>query len=421
MCGVSDWTSLDHLKQKKDFGGFVVCNKCGFVTYLISDNKELVDMYKSHKHNKKRSFSGSSDDKTKANKLSYHRKMIGDLLRKKKNMSILDFGCSTGYVLKMCRDEFGHKDVTGVELNGAHASYGRGEFGIDIHECATMGELAKDTNNKKYDLIILFAVLEHLLDPVEKMKTFKNYLKPGGQMYVMVPLWFDGLLDSEKNCTNFEHLFIPHHINCFSRRHIDNTFKLSGFNVSKFCNTMYGNMFILDQCEPSKDIILDDSKKIREEISRIKKALEFMHQEKFDESLEAYPLNPEAWIAKGLKVYKSDFNNQLKCFEEALKVDASHVKAVIHIAELFMQNNQYKESIEFHKRAIDLSPNSYVSYLTIAEIYNIQGDFKTSIEWCKKLMEVNPNISGMQFHKGGNTIRDLLGLNYARIWEDNNG
>jgi|TARA_R100000501_G_C2630806_1_gene126368 tetratricopeptide (TPR) repeat protein len=419
ICKENDWTDLDYLRTKKE--NFVICNCCGFVTYLV-DNKYLIDMYKNHKHNKSRSFSGSNDDRTKLNKLSYHRRMLNDILREKKNLSILDFGCSTGYVLNMCREEFGHKDVTGIELNGSHASYGRGEFGLDIHEVATMDELAKKTDNKKYDLIICFAVLEHLLDPVEKMKGFKKYLKPDGKMYVMVPLWFDGLLDSEKRVGHFENLFVPHHINCFSRRHIDNTFKLAGFRSEKYVNTMYGHMFILKQDESIdiKDIRKDDPKKIIEEISRTKKALEFMRARKFNESLEAYEINPEIWVAKALTEYKKNFKAQLECFNKALEIDPSHTEAVIHLGDLYMKSNDYENSIKWHLKAIEMSPNCFISYFTIAEIYNIQGKYQESIEWCKKLIAVNPQRKDVPFHEKGHAPRDLIGLNYANIWANEN-
>ena len=424
MCGENSWKNLDYLRPKKM--DFVICEKCGFVTYLIPNNDYLVDMYKNHKHNKKRSYSGSNDDKTKANKLSYHRKFLGDTLKKKKNMSILDFGCSTGYVLKMCRDEYGHKDVMGIELNAAHAAYGRGELGLDIQETETVYDLQED---KKYDLIILFAVLEHLLNPVDCMREFKKRLKPDGQMYVMVPLWFGSLLDSEKRVGPFEHLFVPHHINCFSRNHINNVFKLVGFKPVQYCNTMYGHMFLLDQCETSNDIELDDAKKINdielddakkivEEISRIKKAIELHYSQKFDESLEAYPHNPEAWIAKAIVQFKDNFNEQLKCLDMALQVDKSHTPAMAHIGNLYMQANDYENALKFLEAAINMSPNAFQSYQTIAEIYHIKGEYDKSIYWCRKLISVNPRIADHAFSEGGLTVRDMIGVNYAHMARD---
>jgi len=433
ICKESDWKDLDYFRQKKE--DFVICNLCGFVTYLIKENQYLIDMYKESKHNPARKFSGTIDDKTKSNKLPYHRRFIGEYLESRKDMSILDFGCSTGYVLKMCRDEYGHDDVTGIELNPAHAVYGRSEFDLDIYEVATMDEfndqlIKKDIAcNKKFDLIIVFAVLEHLLDPVEKMKTFKKYLKPKGKMYIMVPLWFNGLLDSEQRVGHFEHLFVPHHINCFSTNHIANTFKLAGFKPSQYCGSMYGHMFLLDQCEPvPKELIFDDPKKIVEEISLIKKGIELMKLNRFQDSLEAYPRNPEIWIKKALSEFKNDFNNSLKCLQTALEIDRNYTTAVMHTAELFMQKNDYENAEKFALKAIEMSPNCYYMYILLTQIYYLRAVkekdeklFSEAIGWAKLMIQTNPRM-GHEKHQNPNdknelTARDWIGFIYAKIAE----
>ena len=412
ICTGDDFTDMDYLRTKKE--NFVVCNKCAFVTYKIDEEEMLIDMYKNHKHNKHRMYSGSMDDKTKINKLSYHRRMLEEILVKKQEMSILDFGCSTGYVLKMCRDEFGHKDVEGIELNAAHAAYGRGDLGIDIHEITDVEQLPD--KNKKYDLIICFAVLEHLLEPVEKMKKFKKLLKPDGQMYIMVPLWFNGLLDSEKHVGPFEHLFVPHHINCFTRNHLNNVLNMSGFDVQRYENNMYGHMFILGQCEPKPtEINFEDSKKRIEEISKIQIAIDLHFKRKFDDSLEAYPINPEAWVAKGIIEFKENAKGMLDCFFNALKIDPSHSSVVMQIANTYMQLNDYPNALEWNKKAIKMSPNCFQSYYQIAEIHHIKQEYQESIDWCKKLIRVNPNMKDHVFFEGAYSPRDMIGMNYANM------
>lgn len=431
ICGCDEWENLDHLRKKPL--NFQVCQQCGFVTYEITQDK-LIKTYVNSEHNPARKFSGTKDDHTKLNKLPYHRRFLGEFLEEpyqkaKDDFAILDFGCSTGYVLNMCREEYGYKDVTGIELNPAHAAYGRNEFGIPIHECTTIQEFKKEVPGKKYDLIICFAVLEHLLDPVDRMKEFNDLLKEGGHVYVMVPLWLNGLLDSEKNLTAFEQLFIPHHINCFSQNSIKNVFNLSGFGIEGYCNTMYGHMFRLKKlCKEDHhlDIVVQDYKKVIEEVSQIKVAIEMISQggqqlnenarnNQIQNAINVYPQNPEGFILLADVVFKEEPKKSEAALKKAIEIDPSHTVAYFKLGNLYFQRGEKEEGIKYLQKSWEMSPGMYLAKHILAEIAYMDRDYKLCVSHCKEAIATNPNMKDNYFNPKGNSFRDLIGLCYANM------
>lgn len=95
--------------------------------------------------------------------------------------TILDFGCGTGDFLKVC-----YKD--GWEITGIEPS-------VKARDIANQksNNLVFDANeinnfkNKKFDVITLWHVLEHLPNLKEAIINFKQLLKPNGVLVVAVP------------------------------------------------------------------------------------------------------------------------------------------------------------------------------------------------------------------------------------------
>ena len=109
-----------------------------------------------------------------------------------KNKNILDFGCGKGNFLKYCKPEAAR--VCGVELNKPVVKKLNKEF------------LVEDTidkfNNKSFDVITCFHVLEHLPDPILMLKKLFSKLNDKGILILEVPSAHDLLL-SVKNLKEF--------------------------------------------------------------------------------------------------------------------------------------------------------------------------------------------------------------------------
>ncbi|MBT7483432.1 methyltransferase domain-containing protein [Candidatus Peregrinibacteria bacterium] len=86
---------------------------------------------------------------------------------KKKSIQWLDLGCGDGKLVKMA-NEWGIKAMGIDEKKGEK---------IEAYEA-----------NRKYEVISMYHVLEHIKDPVKQLKRIKKWLKPGGVLVLEVPL-----------------------------------------------------------------------------------------------------------------------------------------------------------------------------------------------------------------------------------------
>lgn len=103
------------------------------------------------------------------------------------DLSVLEIGCGTAQNLAYLRKDSPFRErfdqLVGVDLN--------------LPEGFTRNDLSeKDilTNNpegipkdKKFDLLIMLDLIEHLDDPVSLLKEYKSYLKPDGRLLILVP------------------------------------------------------------------------------------------------------------------------------------------------------------------------------------------------------------------------------------------
>lgn len=107
--------------------------------------------------------------------------------------AILDVGCATGLFLAAGSDAW---EKTGIEPSAYAAGYARNRFGLRVHtgvlEDAPLEE-------RQFDVITMWDVLEHLHDPLGGLRRARALLRPGGALVARVPnraaveaRWFGG-------------------------------------------------------------------------------------------------------------------------------------------------------------------------------------------------------------------------------------
>lgn len=96
---------------------------------------------------------------------------------------VLDIGCGKGHFLESCRRVLGDNvNLYGIELD-SNASKVAEQKGFKIFNKDIM-ELEID---KKYDLIVMNSVVEHLREPFKVIKKVRQHLKKNGVFYFNVP------------------------------------------------------------------------------------------------------------------------------------------------------------------------------------------------------------------------------------------
>jgi SAM-dependent methyltransferase len=100
---------------------------------------------------------------------------------------ILEVGCGSGLFLRYLAAA-GY-EVEGVELSAADADYARQRLGLRVFQ-GSLESLALEP--ARYDAVLLFYVLEHIVDPTRTLTEARRILKPHGWVVAGLPVLDSG-------------------------------------------------------------------------------------------------------------------------------------------------------------------------------------------------------------------------------------
>jgi 2-polyprenyl-3-methyl-5-hydroxy-6-metoxy-1,4-benzoquinol methylase len=96
----------------------------------------------------------------------------------------LDVGASGGEFVYLMQTL--GADAHGVEPHEGYSTYARSDLGLQVVS-GTLQEHLPTLPPQSYDLVSMFHVLEHLLDPVQALRDLAGLLAPGGHLLIEVP------------------------------------------------------------------------------------------------------------------------------------------------------------------------------------------------------------------------------------------
>ncbi len=171
---------------------WVTCEGCGFIYREPTlDKADLALLY--HRFRDLSFRSESPDDyfsritSLPVNESENHEKvawLYDNLNEKKKSGWLLDIGCGGGVFIHTFKRYFADWRASGVEPTPEFARLASRRLSEDIISGEYRVDLFPD---KKFDLITVNQVLEHVLDPIEFCVDLKKDLAPGGNIYIEVP------------------------------------------------------------------------------------------------------------------------------------------------------------------------------------------------------------------------------------------
>ena len=160
----------------------------------------------------------------------------------KKGDSILDIGCGWAQALLFFKEKgfdcYGFDPaIEAVEygckkgLNIKHA----GLDGMDVFE------------NKKFEMVTMFNVLEHLANPSQTINQIKEILQPNGVLAIDVPNEFNDFQTAGRDVHGLDDWWVapPNHLNYFSKDSLVNFLESHGFSVEISESSFPLEMFLL--------------------------------------------------------------------------------------------------------------------------------------------------------------------------------
>ena len=197
--------------------------------------KELEDYYQSNYYQEaKGSYELEYDDeeiKYFKNKISEGAFVAEQNFTENSGRRFLDVGCGEGWAVKLFKDK--GWEVTGLDYSG----YGCEKFNPDCLENLMVGDVYYNlrgliSEGKKYDLVFLDNVLEHVLDPEELVNELKKVMVPSGILAVDVPNDYSILQKYviEKKYVHTEYWHVtPDHLSYFDKTGLENLFQQNGW------------------------------------------------------------------------------------------------------------------------------------------------------------------------------------------------
>ena len=139
----------------------------------------------------------------------YHRRAVTVERMLGRKGSVLDIGCGPGFLLREFRER--EWQVHGTEFSVQSAAHARDVLQLPM----SVGDVgALNFQDGSFDAIIMWHVLEHMIDPQTTVAHVARLLRPGGVFLCAVPNF--GSIEARFARDKWFHLDVPRHLNHFT-------------------------------------------------------------------------------------------------------------------------------------------------------------------------------------------------------------
>ena len=102
------------------------------------------------------------------------------------------------------------------------------------------------------------------------------------------------------------------------------------------------------------------------------------------------PANPWGHYMLGLSAWKSgDLARSEQAFEQALSIDPMHVKSLVNLSRVFIEEKRYDDALDRLTAAADINPESTEVFRLLGRTYVAQGKTSEAMDAYRRAIEVN--------------------------------
>lgn len=383
ICDQNNWHIRKDLNPQKAVG---ICKNCGNVAFQVEEEEEkkIRDFYRGNY----RSKPGAMIIITTTHKLNFIKIFLSDWLKDKKNLLCTDIGAGSGYLCDWLRRR-GHR-ATGTELTLSFRRFSEHYYGIPLTE--------EIVEKHRYDLIVFYHSLEHMVEPDKKLQKCTSLLADDGVIMISVPEWFHKLENlAQEGELTIENYFHTRHLNCFTERSMKNLFNKCKLEIIKEDHDTYGQTYLVGKYPPNKVAFLKGTNPIDPEkwqtinakIDKIKKAIDLFKQGKLKDALEAWNYFPDAslkYIFDSIRKEPDRQEHELKGLLEKFPNDA---KVLMAYGIWYYQNQKYEEAIKYLDKSLSIAPHEDV-LVYIGWSLDRLGKYPEAMMAFSKAMVMNP-------------------------------
>ena len=163
---------------------------------------------------------------------------------------VAEIGAGLGQMLYLMK-QVGYQEI-GFELSKEICEYNKKNLGVNMYQ----GDIGETDN--KFDFIMAFDLLEHIIEPEEFLKRCTNHLAASGIICIQTPCYnekwsYDEMLEKAPRFKNLLTEF--QHIHLFSRSSMEKLLREQGFEYINFEPAVFGDdydMFVFASKTPMK-------------------------------------------------------------------------------------------------------------------------------------------------------------------------
>lgn len=197
--------------------------------------KFLKEIYSSKKYfvnpNERAFFNNYPKEEWRKEKFSWIFNRFFEFVKpvKGEQIKILDIGCAVGFAI-LAAKELGF-ECEGIDISKWAINYATKKYQLNVKECSVK-DLSSDPNyHNKFDIILMFDIIEHLTDPITNLQAAHKLLIDKGFLLITTP-------NLESICARlfgrrYEPLDPDLHLHYFTRNSLLLTLKKSGFTPIK--------------------------------------------------------------------------------------------------------------------------------------------------------------------------------------------
>ncbi len=201
------------------------CGKCSTAyVWPMPSSEQLKEFYATFHSSLKEG--GYYDEVEERMQLDFPHKISQISSEINGNLKLLDVGCGKGYFIKACQEN--GIDAVGIDLSKSGVEYAQNNLGVN----ATLGDLSEMSGwDEKFDVVTLWATIEHLPDPSQILDNIWEVLKPGGYIFLDTGIGYDWLDRRLPGCNQWYDP--PQHLFVFSLKGVQSLLKQSNFSTLK--------------------------------------------------------------------------------------------------------------------------------------------------------------------------------------------
>lgn len=162
LCGNTSW--------QRHSGKLLKCSNCGLIVADLDFNKVQLEVIYSNDYFFGEEYYNYIDDRVA---LEYNfNKRLKQLNSYLAGRDLLEIGCAYGFFINLARKYC--RSVVGYEINMEAIEFARKNFNLDVVNAEY------SSADKKYDVICMWDVIEHLSSPSQTIALVSASLNPGG-------------------------------------------------------------------------------------------------------------------------------------------------------------------------------------------------------------------------------------------------